>query len=193
METRVGNNNNEKNNGNGNYNGNSNDNCNQNGNGNGNENGNFKHNDNVNSNLNGSGNGNSNRNGTGNGNRNFNGNGNSNVNVNVNGNGQTIQRHDTPNPAGTAYWWTHGKTGNDQRNSGLCRYPDIGHKRTFTLDIPQDGRTFGKERQGGSDMLVKTQTKNNIILQHTIISPPSSHNAIVHTGATNFFVMTKTP
>ena len=44
-------------------------------------------------------------------------------------------------------------------------------------------------------MLVKTQykTKTEIILQHPIRSPPSSHNTLVDTGATNFFVITNKP
>ena len=44
-------------------------------------------------------------------------------------------------------------------------------------------------------MLVKTQPfkKIKIILQHPIRYPPSSHNAIVDTGATKYFVIPNTP
>ena len=44
-------------------------------------------------------------------------------------------------------------------------------------------------------MLVKTQYKINtkLILQHPMLYPPSSHNAIVDTGATKNFVITNTP
>ena len=51
------------------------------------------------------------------------------------------------------------------------------------------------ELQVGADKLVKTQSKinNKLILQHPIQYPPSSHSTIVETGATNFFVIPKTP
>ena len=44
-------------------------------------------------------------------------------------------------------------------------------------------------------MLVKIQSKINmkIILQHPIQYPPSSHNAIIDTGTTDFFVIPNTP
>ena len=43
-------------------------------------------------------------------------------------------------------------------------------------------------------MLFKTKLKikTKLILQHSILSPPSSHNAIVDTGATKYFVMPNT-
>ena len=44
-------------------------------------------------------------------------------------------------------------------------------------------------------MLVKKESKVNtkLILQHPIRYPQSSHNAIVDTGATKYFVITNTP
>ena len=48
-----------------------------------------------------------------------------------------------PNSTGDAYFWTHGNTVNDLHNSGVCRYPSIGHKSNATLDNPHDVSTFG--------------------------------------------------
>ena len=53
------------------------------------------------------------------------------------------------------------------------------------------------ELQGGSDMLIKNylqyKTNNKLVLQHPIQYPPSSHNAIVDTGKTKYFVFPTTP
>ena len=61
------------------------------------------------------------------------------------------------------------------------------------LDNPQYGITFGKKRQGGADMLVKTKykTKTKLILQHPIQYPPYSNNLIVDTSSSKHFAMPK--
>ena len=109
-----------------------------------NANGKFNYNDNTNDNRNH----NSNGNGNGNVNRNHNGNGRGYGNRNINENdnrgihGKTRQRRDPPNTTGTAYFWTHGKTGNYLHTSGIYLYTDIDTKRTDTLDNPKYGITF---------------------------------------------------
>ena len=82
-----------------------------------------------------------------NGNHNRNGNGNGNRNINDKSKrssvGQTRQRSDPPIPTGNAYFWKHGKTVNDLRTSGVCRYPSNCCKRTAMLENSRDGIIFG--------------------------------------------------
>ena len=113
-------------------------------------NGNGNSNVDGNSNYNGKSNGNHNNNAKSNVNGNENGNGDRNINANATRGsyGQTIQCCDPQNNTGTEYCWTHENTGNELHSSGICHYPAIVYKSNYTLENPQEGRTFEMERQG---------------------------------------------